>query len=29
MELGLDHFEGVSSWELKKGNELVFMLMSD
>ena len=29
MELGLDHFESVSSWEFKKGNELVFMLMSD
>ena len=29
MELGLDHFESVSSWELKKGNELVLMLMSD
>ena len=29
MELCLDHFESVFSWEFKKGNELVFMLMSD
>lgn len=30
MELGLDHFESVSSWGVKKkGIELVLMLMSD
>ena len=29
MELCLDHFESVFSSEFKKGNELVFMLMSD